>query len=58
MYYSRFKVGSDSKVGILNPTNIFLDICNYMSINDVGIKRVVRSKLNILVKKSNRKFYR
>ena len=39
MYYSRFRkeVGSDSQVGILNPTNIFLDISHYiMSVNDVG----------------------
>ena len=47
MYYSRFRkeVGSDSQVGILNPTNIFLDISHYMSVNYEGIKRVVRSKL-------------
>ena len=45
MYYSRFReeVGSDSQVGILNPTNIFLDISHYMSVNNEGIKRVVRS---------------
>ena len=38
MYYSRFRkeVGSGSKVGILNPTNIFLDISHYMSVYDLG----------------------
>jgi hypothetical protein len=38
MYYSRFRkeVDSDSKVGILNSANIFLDISHYMSVNDVG----------------------
>jgi hypothetical protein len=59
MYYSRFRkeVGSDSQVGILNPTNIFLDISHYiMSVNDEVIKRLVRSKLNVMVKKPKKWF--
>ena len=56
MYYSRFRkeVGPDSKVGFLFPTYIFLHIGNCMSVNDVGIKREVRAKLNISVQKSKK----
>ena len=42
-----FEVGSDSKVGFLFPTYIFLLINPYMSVSDVGIKTEVRAKLNI-----------
>jgi hypothetical protein len=42
-----FEVGSDSKVGFLFPTYIFLLINHYMSVSDVGIKRAVRAKLNM-----------
>ena len=51
MYYSRFRkeVGPDSKVGFY-----FLHIGNCMSVNDVGIKREVRAKLNISVQKSKK----
>jgi hypothetical protein len=42
-----FEVGSDSKVGFLFPTYIFLLINDYMSVSDVGIKRAVRAKLNM-----------
>ena len=42
-----FEVGSDSKVGFLFPTYIFLLINHYMSVSDVGIRRAVRAKLNM-----------
>ena len=47
-----FEVGSDSKVGFLFPTNIFLHIGHCISVNDVGIKRAARAKLNISVHKA------
>jgi hypothetical protein len=43
----RFEVGSDSKVGFLFATYIFLLIIHYMSVSDVGIKRAVRAKLKM-----------
>ena len=49
-----FEVGSDSKVGFLFPTYIFLHIGHCMSVNDAGIKREVRAKLNISVQKSKK----
>ena len=42
-----FEVGSDSKVGFLFPTYIFLLINHYMSVSDVGIRRAVRAKLDM-----------
>ena len=42
-----FEAGSDSKVGFLFPTYIFLLINHYMSGSDVGIRRAVRAKLNM-----------
>ena len=42
-----FEVGSDSKVGFLFPTYIFLLINHYMSVYDVGIRRAVRAKLDM-----------
>jgi hypothetical protein len=41
------EVGSDSKVGFLFPTYIFLLISHYKSVSDVGIQRAVRAKLNM-----------
>ena len=37
-----FEVGSDSKVGFLFPTYIFLLINHYMSVSDEGIRRAVK----------------
>jgi hypothetical protein len=42
-----FEVCSDSKVGFLFPTYIFLLINHFMSVSDVGIKRAVHAKLNM-----------
>jgi hypothetical protein len=42
-----FEVVSDSKVGFLFPTYIFLLINHFMSVSDVGIKRAVRAKLKM-----------